>query len=48
MSDREGEIFYDISYMWNLKRKDTKEHTRLVDFENKLIAARGKDGRRGS
>ena len=21
-SDREGEIPYDISYMWNLKRKD--------------------------
>ena len=24
-SDREGEILYDILYMWNLKRNDTKE-----------------------
>ena len=24
-SDREGEISYDIPYMWNLKRNDTNE-----------------------
>ena len=24
---REGEISYDISYMWNLKRNDTNELT---------------------
>ena len=24
-SDREGEILYDIPYMWNLKRNDTHE-----------------------
>ena len=24
-SDREGEILYDISYMWNLKRNNTNE-----------------------
>ena len=24
-SDREGEILYDILYMWNLKRNDTNE-----------------------
>ena len=24
---REGEIQYDISYMWNLKRNDTNELT---------------------
>ena len=24
-SDREGEIVYDISYMWNLKRNNTNE-----------------------
>ena len=24
-SDREGEISYDILYMWNLKRNDTNE-----------------------
>ena len=25
-TDREGEISYDIPYMWNLKRNDTNEH----------------------
>ena len=25
-SDREGEILYDIPYMWNLKRDDINEH----------------------
>ena len=25
--DREGEISYDIPYMWNLKRNDTNELT---------------------
>ena len=27
-SDREGEISYDIPYMWNLKRNNTNEHTK--------------------
>ena len=27
-SDREGEISYDIPYMWNLKRNDTNELTK--------------------
>ena len=27
-SDREGEISYDIPYMWNLKRNDTTELTK--------------------
>ena len=26
-SDREGEILYDIPYMWNLKRNGTNELT---------------------
>ena len=45
-SDREGEILYDIPYMWNLKRNDTNElqnRNRLTDFGNKLMVARGKD-----
>ena len=25
MEDREGEISYDIFYVWNLKRNDTNE-----------------------
>ena len=33
--------------MWNIKRNDAKELTRLTDFENKLTVASGKDGRRG-
>ena len=27
-SDREGEISYDILYMWNLERNDTNEFTK--------------------
>ena len=27
-SEREGEILYDIPYMWNLKRNDTNELTK--------------------
>ena len=27
-SDREGEISYDISHMWNLNRNDTNELTK--------------------
>ena len=27
-SDREGEISYDIPYMWNLERNDTNELTK--------------------
>ena len=26
-SDREGEIVYDIPYVWNLKRNDAKDLT---------------------
>ena len=33
-SNREGEISYDIPYMWTLKRNDTDElaKQRLTDF----------------
>ena len=33
-SDREGEISYDIPYMWNLKRNDTNELIKQPDFED--------------
>ena len=46
-SEREGEILYDIPYMWNLKRNDTNAFTykaeRLTD--HKLMVAGGGRGR---
>ena len=48
-SGREGEMSYDIPYMWNLKENQkymiqmnllTKQ--RLTDLENKLMVAGGK------
>ena len=46
-SDQEGEISYDIPYMWNLKRNDTNEliyktERLLTDLENELTVAGGK------
>ena len=42
-SDREGEISYDIPYMWTLERNDTNELTykteRDSDLEYKLMVA---------
>ena len=35
-SDREGEISYDIPYMWNLKRNDTNELTYKTEETHKL------------
>ena len=32
-SDREGEILYDIPYMWNLKRYDTNKLTKQEDSQ---------------
>ena len=46
MSDIEIEISYDITYMWNLKKKYKwayfKKRNRLTDLENKLMVTRGK------
>ena len=46
-SERERQIPYDITYMWNLKY-DTNEITyktnRLTDTENKLMATKGERG----
>ena len=33
-SDREGEILYDIPYMWNLKRNDTNEITSKTERDS--------------
>ena len=43
-SDREGELLYEIPYMWNLKRNDTNELAKQkeTDLENKLRVSRGK------
>ena len=45
-SDREGEILYDISYMYNFKRNDTNElHykiERLTVSEKKIMFGAGK------
>ena len=48
-SDRERQISYDITYMWNLKKKGTSEliyrTERLTDKENKVMVNRGEWGR---
>ena len=45
-SDRERQISYDITYMWDLKNKWYKwtysdNGNRLTDLENKLMVTRG-------
>ena len=47
-SDRERQISYDITHMWNLKN-DTNEltyntETRLEDFKNKLMVTKRESG----
>ena len=41
MSERERQILYDLTYMWNLKKK-TK--TKLIDTKNRLVGTRGRGG----
>ena len=47
-SDRERQISYDITYMWNLKKwyKWTylQNRNRLTDIENKLMVTKGEGG----
>ena len=46
----EKEISYDITYMWNLKKKDTNEliYKTEIDSKNEFTVARGKDGGKDS
>ena len=53
VSDRDGEMSYDISYMHNLKRNETNEHAykteRLTGLEKEFMVARERaDGGRDS
>ena len=46
-SDREGQISYDITYMWNLKRYKwtyLQNRNRLTDTENKLMITKVDSG----
>ena len=52
ISQKEGQILYDITYMWNLKHNTSecvKTRNRLTDTENKLIVMKewGKWGNLG-
>ena len=45
--DRERQILYSFTYMWNLENKTNKQNgNRLIDTENKLMISRweGKGG----
>ena len=40
-SDRERQILYDFTHIWNLKDKINKQSkNRLIDTKNKLMVAR--------
>ena len=47
MSDRERQILYIITYMWNLKNKTNKyikqNINRLPGIENKLVVTAGRE-----
>ena len=38
---------YDIPYTWNIKRNNANELKGLIDLENELTVARGKDAGKG-
>ena len=44
MSDRERQILYNFTYMWNLTNKTKQNINRLIDTKNKLVFARGEGG----
>ena len=41
VSQRERQIPYDVTYMWNLKY-NTNEHIYETDIENRIVVAKGK------
>ena len=48
-SEREKQIPYDITYVWNLKCDTNElihETNRLTDVENRLVVAKGEGGER--
>ena len=47
-SDRKGEISYDVSYMWNLKRRDKNELTCKVERERINLWLLGERYREGT
>ena len=48
--DRERQISYNITHMWNLKKRQkwiySQNRNRLTDIENKLMVTKGKKDRR--
>ena len=36
----EGQLLYDFTYIWNLKKEMNKQN-RVIDSENKQVVARG-------
>ena len=50
-SDRERQISYDITYMWNLKKwykwSYLQNRNGLTDIENKLMVTKGERGSGG-
>ena len=35
-SEREGQISYDITYMWNLKKKNTNEFIYKIEIDSQM------------
>ena len=43
MSDNERQTLYNLTHMWNIKRrKKKKPKTQLTDSENRLVVTRGR------
>ena len=49
-SDRERQILYNVTYIWNLKKptanEQNKKRSRFIDTENKLVVISGERERR--